>query len=163
MSPLPNPSATKGLFGFLRPESAREAHETLLISEQLAGLQIEGVKSGSGNCGCGGTEGSAANDQGQLAAVAGYPVWKSPELRSLAKAAGHAQALLRAYDLFGEDLPAQLSGSFTFVVIDTARQEAFAGVDRVARLPLYYGETDGLIWFGSNPLALPAAQAELDP
>lgn len=61
---------------------------------------------------------------------------------------------LTAYQLWGEECPAQLLGDFAFVVWDARRRRLFCARDVLGLKPFYYHRTPDLFLFASEPQAL---------
>jgi len=85
------------------------------------------------------------------AAIVGRPRWLSAELAALAAGKGHAWAVGEAYLRHGEQLFAELRGSFALAVIDGAKRRALLGVDRLGVERLCYSQPKaGGVVFGST-------------
>ncbi len=115
-------------------------------------------------CAAFGGEAHAAAD-GVLAAIAGFPRWKDPDLVAVARGLGHAAALAEAYRRRGEALVEEILGAFSLAVIDPARDTVVLALDRIGQQHLYYSQgPEGLV-FGSSAdlvLAHPAVGREID-
>lgn len=86
-----------------------------------------------------------------IAAIDGYPKWTDPAYEDIAKARGHAFALLEAYRSKGADLFAGLRGAFSFALIDLASGKAICAIDRFGIATLCYAQPrDDLLVFGTT-------------
>jgi asparagine synthase (glutamine-hydrolysing) len=100
------------------------------------------------------------------AAITGTPRWKSNTLNQLAFEKGHAYTLLSAYKQQGTDFISDLSGAFSFVIINHDTLELLAGTDRMGQYPLYYSSNNSGVIFGSSVsivLAHPSVEREIQP
>lgn len=117
--------------------------------------------------GAAGQSAASADAPGGLRAViAGYPRWSDARLSERAREAGHAAALLQAYEARGERLFEHLHGSFALAVIDARARTALLAVDRLGIERLCFAAVDGLFAFGSTVQAVtrhPQVGFELDP
>lgn len=92
-----------------------------------------------------------------LVAIDGRPRWRDPALAALADARGHPAALAEAYGREGDGLLDGLSGDFSLVVLDTARNRALLAIDRMGIGRLYHARPDGGgLAFGSTADAVAA-------
>ncbi len=85
-----------------------------------------------------------------LATIEGYPYWSHPDLQTLAREQGHANALVEAFRRFGVDLFDHLHGPFSFALWDQDDGQGLAAVDRLGVQPLSYARVDGGLIFGST-------------
>lgn len=83
------------------------------------------------------------------------------ELRRKLEKLGHrfytdsdTEAIVHAYDAYGDDCPKHLRGMFAFAIWDERKQELFLARDRVGKKPLLYAQTDSEFIFGSEFSAL---------
>jgi asparagine synthase (glutamine-hydrolysing) len=83
------------------------------------------------------------------------------ELREKLENLGHTfytnsdtEAIVHAYDQFGEDCPKHLRGMFAFAIWNERKQELFLARDRVGKKPVLYAEVNGQLVFGSEFSAL---------
>lgn len=90
-----------------------------------------------------------------LATIIGKPEWYDTILARIANKAGHTEALIHAYQKYGDACSRFIHGSFAFVIIDNTKNTLTAGVDRLASIPLYYTEhaPQGII-FGTSASSL---------
>ena len=65
-----------------------------------------------------------------------------------------SEALLRAWETWGEDCLPRLRGMFAFAIWDARRRRLLLARDRLGKKPLYYWHRDGLLVFASEPKAL---------
>jgi asparagine synthase (glutamine-hydrolysing) len=114
-----------------------------------------------------------ANETGTVHAILNGEIYNYRSLTSTLLERGHrfttssdTEALVHAWEEFGEDCLARLDGMFAFVLWDAERQTLFAARDRMGEKPFYYTERPGWLVFGSEVRALlehPAVRRELDP
>lgn len=64
------------------------------------------------------------------------------------------EAIIHAYDRYGDDCPKYLRGMFAFAIWDEKRQELFLARDRVGKKPLLYSQHEQQFLFGSEFRAL---------
>ncbi|MFC6448003.1 asparagine synthase (glutamine-hydrolyzing) [Shinella zoogloeoides] len=64
------------------------------------------------------------------------------------------EAVLAAYDRWGEDCLEHLIGMFAFAIWDQRRQRLFCARDRFGIKPFYYTTVDGIFYFASEAKAL---------
>jgi len=111
------------------------------------------------------------NEDGTLAVVFNGEVYNFQQLRQTLEALGHAfrthsdtEAIVHAYEEWGEDCVHRLRGMFAFAVLDTrdasARQApgVFLARDRLGIKPLYYAVAEGVFLFASEVRALLASE-----
>jgi asparagine synthase (glutamine-hydrolysing) len=70
-----------------------------------------------------------------------------------------AELILRAYEAWGEDCPAQLLGDFAFAIWDGKRQQMFCARDPVGVKPFQYCLHSGVFSFATEPKAMFASGA----
>lgn len=101
-------------------------------------------------------------------------IYNSAELREQLVSRGHlfatehsdTEALLNAYQEWGEGCLDRLNGMFAFAIYDRKRNRIFLARDRAGQKPLYYTLTDERFAFASEltPLTrLDEARVEVDP
>jgi len=100
-------------------------------------------------------------------------VYNHLELRPELEAKGHryktrsdAEAVLHAYEEWGEDCLQRLQGMFAFALHDGKRKRVFAARDRLGIKPLVYHDDGRTVVFGSEIKALlahPSVPREADP
>jgi len=76
------------------------------------------------------------------------------------------EAILHAYEEYGQDCVRHLRGMFAFAIWDATRRELFLARDRVGIKPLYYRWDGSTFTFGSEIKALladPAVPRKIDP
>ena len=76
------------------------------------------------------------------------------------------EAILHAYEEYGEDCVRHLRGMFAFAIWDAAKQELFLARDRVGIKPLYYRWDGSTFSFASEIkgiLAAPGVSRQIDP
>lgn len=83
------------------------------------------------------------------------------ELRAQLEKLGHTfytnsdtEAIIHAYDQYGNDCPKYLRGMFAFAIWDERTQELFLARDRVGKKPILYARVNGQFVFGSEFSAL---------
>ncbi len=113
-----------------------------------------------------------ANEAGTVWAVLNGEIYNYRELRSLLRERGHrfrtnadTEVIVHAYEEFGQDCIAKLDGMFAIAIWDANAQLLLLARDRMGEKPLYYGEKDGVLVFGSELRALlahPAVSREMD-
>jgi asparagine synthase (glutamine-hydrolysing) len=64
------------------------------------------------------------------------------------------EVLLALYARYGEAMLDRLNGIFAFGIWDTERRELFLARDRLGVKPLYYAESEGVLYFASEVKAL---------
>ncbi len=64
------------------------------------------------------------------------------------------EAILHAFEQFGEACVDRLEGMFAFVIYDAGRGEIFAARDRLGKKPFYYATLNGVFHFGSEIKAI---------
>jgi len=84
-------------------------------------------------------------------------VYNHVELRRELEAHGHVfrtradtEAILHAYEEYGEECPAHLNGMFAFAIWDRRRRRLFIARDRMGVKPLYYHFDGRRLLFGSE-------------
>ena len=60
------------------------------------------------------------------------------------------EAIVHAYEEYGEDCPKKLNGMFGFAILDQKKQTLFLARDRLGIKPLYYYNDSGKFAFGSE-------------
>lgn len=83
-------------------------------------------------------------------AIVGVPRWRDAALAELAASRGNAAALRLAFRQRGEALFDWIAGDFAFAILDPTAGSGLLAVDRMGVHGLYYGETDGVLVFGST-------------
>jgi asparagine synthase (glutamine-hydrolysing) len=76
------------------------------------------------------------------------------------------EAIVYAYEAYGDECVQHLRGMFAFAVWDVRRRRLFVARDRLGIKPLYYTEMSGGLVYGSEIKALlhyPGVQARLNP
>lgn len=98
------------------------------------------------------------NEDGTIAIVFNGEIYNYLELRKELETAGHkfqtnsdTEAIVHAYEEYGDDSPNYLRGMFAFAIWDEKNQKLFIARDRVGKKPLYYTQTkSGAFLFGSE-------------
>ena len=91
-----------------------------------------------------------------IATIIGRLSWENPDLARLARDAGDAAALVRAYEQHGDDCVTRMRGPFAIAVIDGARKRGLLAIDRMGIRSLFYAAAGGGIVFGSTATAVAA-------
>jgi asparagine synthase (glutamine-hydrolysing) len=95
--------------------------------------------------------GAFAAEPDLVAAIEGYPEWSDRALIDIARAEGHARALISAYRSKDRALFDVLRGSFSFALLDLAAEKSLFAIDRFGVQTLCYAQpTSDLIVFGST-------------
>jgi asparagine synthase (glutamine-hydrolysing) len=100
-------------------------------------------------------------------------IYNYRELRDKLEKLGHTfytnsdtEAIVHAYDQYGDDCPKHLRGMFAFAIWDERTQELFLARDRLGKKPLLYAHVNGQLIFGSEFTALllhPDVSKEVQP
>jgi asparagine synthase (glutamine-hydrolysing) len=97
------------------------------------------------------------NETGDIAIVFNGEIYNHAELRPLLEERGHrfrtssdTEAIVHAYEEWGDDCAAKLRGMFVFAIWDQRRQKLVVARDRLGKKPLYYWCTRGRIVFASE-------------
>jgi asparagine synthase (glutamine-hydrolysing) len=98
------------------------------------------------------------NESGDLAIVFNGEIYNFQELRKELLSLGHrfktnsdTEAILHAYEEFGENCLPRLRGMFAFAIWDSRTESLFVARDRVGKKPLFYTITaEGDLVFGSE-------------
>jgi asparagine synthase (glutamine-hydrolysing) len=112
------------------------------------------------------------NEDRSMAIVFNGEIYNYQELQNLLEEKGHrfrtrsdTEAILHAYEEWGEESPSRLRGMFAYAIWDGNRQEIFLARDRIGKKPLYYMETPGSFVFASelkSILQFPGVEREID-
>jgi len=88
-------------------------------------------------------------------------IYNHLELRGKLIAKGHrfstrtdTEAILHAYEEFGQNCVEHLRGMFAFAVWDSEKKELFLARDRLGIKPLFYAENSGCFYFASEMKAI---------
>ncbi len=113
------------------------------------------------------------NEDGSKAIIFNGEIYNFRALTSHLKQHGHifkthsdTEAILHAYEEYGEDCVRHLRGMFAFAIWDSAKKELFLARDRVGIKPLYYHWDGSTFSFASEIkgiLADPGVPRALDP
>jgi asparagine synthase (glutamine-hydrolysing) len=102
-----------------------------------------------------------SNEDGSVWIVMNGEIFNHLELRERLEAQGHrfktlsdTEAVVHAYEEWGENCVDQLNGQFAFSLWDRRHRRLFIARDRVGIKPLYYLERGGEFWFASELKAL---------
>ena len=102
-----------------------------------------------------------SNEDGSLWIVFNGEIYNHQELRRELTERGHrfatssdTEAILHAYEEFGQDCVQRLRGMFAFAIWDEPRQTLFAARDRLGKKPFHYAMHEGTFLFASEPSAL---------
>ncbi len=112
------------------------------------------------------------NEDGSVQAVFNGELYNFQELSSTLQAKGHqfrtrsdTEALVHAYEEWGEDCLSRCNGMFAFAIWDERKRRLFAARDRMGKKPFYYSEAGGRFSFASEAKALlhGGVEARLNP
>lgn len=81
------------------------------------------------------------------------------------KTKGDTEAIVHAYEEFGDDFPTHLRGMFAVAIWDAGRQRLVLARDRLGKKPLYWRLSEGRLSYGSEMKALltdPAMARDID-
>jgi asparagine synthase (glutamine-hydrolysing) len=100
-------------------------------------------------------------------------IYNYPSLRGELERDGHrfyttsdTETIVHGYETWGEDVFSHLRGMFAIAIWDARTRTLLVGRDRPGIKPLYYTETGGRLYFGSEAkclLAVPGVDRTLDP
>jgi len=112
------------------------------------------------------------SEDGSLVVVHNGEIYNYIELREELRRLGcqfrtesDTEVLLHGYRVWGEELPARLTGMFAFAIVDRRAGSLFLARDRFGEKPLFWTANPQFVAFASEvrPLAaLPAVRRELD-
>ncbi len=113
------------------------------------------------------------NEDGSVCVVFNGEIYNFSALRAQLETRGHSfrthtdtEAIVHAYEEFGDDCVGHLRGMFAFALWDVKRRRLLLARDRVGEKQLFYTEVDGRLLFGSEIKALlrdPAVGRRLRP
>src|SRR5438094_4214495 len=113
------------------------------------------------------------NEDSTVWVVQNGEIYNFPDLRERLVAAGHTfitkadtEALVHAYEEWGEDMVDHLNGMFAFAVLDLRRGRLLLARDRMGIKPLHYAVDGDRLVFASELKALlrdPALRKGIDP
>lgn len=157
-----------GLCGWFSTEAGSETAPIDARASTLPALEGVAAQSRTSSVGaCLVRGGWIAQDDGRrIAAIAGHPRWRDPDLQRLADEGDAAQALLQAYGRFGTDLLSRVAGDFALAVLDPASPQLLAAIDRTGQSQLYFAQIPGGVVFGSSAssvLAHPGIERSITP
>ena len=137
-----------------------------LAMRRLAIIDLSGGAQPMSNAGC-------PRSPGEAWIVYNGEVYNHAALRCELEALGHrfhtrcdTEAILHAYEEWGEACVERLVGMFAFAVWDPARRRVFLARDRLGIKPLYYRWAGGRLTFASEIKAIledPATDRAVDP
>jgi asparagine synthase (glutamine-hydrolysing) len=115
-----------------------------------------------------------SNEDNALTIVFNGEIYNYRELQSDLQARGHSfrtnsdtEAIVHAYEEFGEACVDHLRGMFAFAIWDDHQKKLFMARDRVGKKPLYYSVTrGGTLVFGSELKSLlehPEVERSINP
>ncbi|MGD9857242.1 MAG: asparagine synthase (glutamine-hydrolyzing), partial [Planctomycetaceae bacterium] len=97
------------------------------------------------------------NEDGTVVVVFNGEIYNFRELRVALESRGHrfatasdTEVIVHLYEEYGEDFPVHLNGMFAIALWDKAQQQLLLVRDRLGVKPLYYGNVNGTIIFGSE-------------
>src|SRR6266496_744462 len=104
------------------------------------------------------------NEDGSVVIVFNGEIYNHEELRRDLEAKGHTfkthsdtEAIIHAFEEYGDDFETHLTGMFGFALWDERRRMLVLSRDRLGIKPLYYTEQQGRLLFASEIKALLAA------
>ena len=113
------------------------------------------------------------NETGDLWIVFNGEIYNYPTLRSQLEAQGHqfttqtdTEVVIHLFEEEGPNCLSLLNGQFAIAIWDSKKGRLFLARDRVGIRPLFYTQTDGTFFFGSEMKAIlvdPRVRAEIDP
>ncbi|MFQ5636708.1 MAG: asparagine synthase (glutamine-hydrolyzing) [bacterium] len=113
-----------------------------------------------------------SNEDGRIWIVFNGEIYNHQELRQELEKKGHrfrthcdTEAIVHAYEEYGEDCPKKLNGMFGFAIWDQKKQSLFLARDRLGIKPLYYYLDSEKFAFGSelkSILQVPGVPREVD-
>jgi asparagine synthase (glutamine-hydrolysing) len=110
-----------------------------------------------------------ANEDGSCVVVQNGEIYNHAELRRELERAGHrfrthsdTEALVHAYEEWGDEFPRRLRGMFAVAVWDRRRRRLLLARDRFGIKPLLYRHVRGELSFASELRALPRGEIDLD-
>lgn len=89
-----------------------------------------------------------------IVAIHGNYRWLDQDISATLSEIGPGQALVRAFQKFGDSLLDRLSGAFSLAIVDDESGELFMATDRFATKPIAYFQRNGVCVFASNTNAL---------
>jgi asparagine synthase (glutamine-hydrolysing) len=102
-----------------------------------------------------------ANEDGRIWIVFNGEIYNYPELRKTLEQQGHVfatntdtEAIIHAYEEYGEACVRQLNGMFAFAIWDGHKRKLLLARDRLGVKPLYYFLNEHCLVFGSELKAL---------
>jgi len=114
-----------------------------------------------------------SNEDGSIWIVFNGEIYNHIELRKELTAKGHqfrtqsdTEAIVHAYEEYGEDCPTKLNGMFGFAILDLRKRSLFIARDRLGIKPLYYYHDAEKFIFASELKAILKAEGvprKVDP
>ncbi|MEF8734502.1 MAG: asparagine synthase C-terminal domain-containing protein [Candidatus Accumulibacter meliphilus] len=104
-----------------------------------------------------------ARDATATCAMTGSPRFLNDDDASVARQAGRAAGLLKAWQESGSELCARIGGSYAFAIVDAKRECVFLAVDRFAVHTLCYRVDERTLAFSDRADCVPGGSDELDP
>jgi asparagine synthase (glutamine-hydrolysing) len=105
-----------------------------------------------------------ANEDGTVWIAFNGEVYNHRELRRELEQKGHTfrtksdtEAIIHAYEEYGDRCVERLDGMFAFAIADTRRRRVLMARDRLGKKPLFYGTFGGVLHFASEIKALKAS------
>jgi len=105
-----------------------------------------------------------SNEDGSVWVVFNGEIYNHRELQKTLTARGHVfrthsdtEAIVHAYEEFGERCVDHLDGMFAFAICDLRSRDVLLARDRLGKKPLFYATFDGLLHFASELGALTAS------
>ena len=178
-----------GICGFLElnhitpPELAEQTLRTMCHEMEHRGPDDQGTYSDGTGAGLGavrlsiidlaGGHQPLCNEDGSCWVALNGEIYNFPGLRPELERLGHTfrthcdtEAIVHAYEEWGDDCVQHLGGMFAFAIWDSRNRRLFVARDRLGKKPLYYSYDGDTFVFSSEIKSLvkhPAVTARLDP
>jgi asparagine synthase (glutamine-hydrolysing) len=104
------------------------------------------------------------NEDGQIVVTYNGEIYNHPELRHELEQRGHVfrtrcdtEILVHGYEEWGAEMLRRLNGQFAFAIYDRRDETVFLARDRFGVRPLFYAQSAGDLYFGSEVKAILAS------
>lgn len=171
-----------GIAGYIGPKGTTDALRKMAKALERRGSDDEGFYEGDGVgfafrrlsiVDIQGGHQPMSNEDGSIWVMQNGEIYGYRDLRRELEGKGYSfhttsdtETIIHAYKEWGESCFEYLNGMFAIAIWDTKEQKLLLARDRIGKKPLYWMETQGTLWFASEPKALLAAGAlkrEIDP